>query len=147
MTRQYFEAFLGVLVLLITVSFGLFTYYNVLKAPGHTYELRARFSSVNGLVEGSTVNMSGIKIGTVKTLSLNIKNYMAEAVLEIDKNVSIPKDSRASIVSAGLLGNKFLSISPGSEEAHLKAGEYFEETDGPVNLEGLLSQFVFKSGS
>lgn len=145
MRSQSFEAIVGALVLLAVVCFTYIMYHTVNRNISDVYQLKAQFTSSDGLSEGTQVGLNGVKVGTVKSITLNPKNYLAEVVFEVSKTISIPNDSRASILSSGLLGNKFLAIVPGSSETFLKPGEYIEETDPPINLEGLLSKFVFSA--
>lgn len=145
MRSQSFETIIGAIVLLVVVLFTWTTYRTVNRNMTDTYQLKANFTASDGLSEGAQVDVNGVKVGTVRRIKLNPKNYLAEVTFEVSKNIALPSDSRASILSSGLLGNKFLAIIPGSSETFLKPNEYIEETDPPINLETLLGKFVFST--
>jgi phospholipid/cholesterol/gamma-HCH transport system substrate-binding protein len=84
-----------------------------LNFVNESYELNAKFLKIGGVVIGNDVKLSGVKIGTVSEIELN-DEYFAVVKLFIDKDINIPSDSMISVNSEGILGNKYLSITPGS---------------------------------
>ncbi|MGB1271823.1 MAG: outer membrane lipid asymmetry maintenance protein MlaD [Endozoicomonas sp.] len=111
-----------------------------------TYELHAFFDNVGSLKPRSKISMAGVTIGKVKGIYLDKQTYMAEVVMDIGRHVdNIPVDSTAAIVTAGLLGEKYISISIGGDEAFLRDGDRFEDTQSAVILEDLIGKFLLGS--
>ncbi len=107
------------------------------------YTLKAVFSTVSGLKNRSQVMMAGVSIGEVKKIRL--KNDRAEIVMSIKKNVRLEDDSIASIKTMGIIGDKYVSITPGASDTYLKNGGVIMETQPPIDIESLISKFVFGS--
>ena len=112
--------------------------------PSARYTIKARFASVAGLKTGDPVRLAGVTVGAVGGLSL--VDYVAEAELEIDASVHLPKDTIASIQSAGLLGDAFVALSPGAEEQDLQAGESIVRTEPAISLTDLIAKYAFGGG-
>ena len=108
---------------------------------GDGYELYAVFSDVGGLKEGSSVLIAGMEVGRVK--SIRMEDYEAKVVLLIPHNIKIQEDAIAAIKTRGLIGEKYLVITPGGSETILKPGERIHETIPPVDIEELISNYVF----
>ena len=108
------------------------------------YRLTARFGQVGGLREGDDVRIAGVKIGRVGRISLQPDTYLAVADLEIAPQTRLPRDSTARVTSDGLLGGAHVAIEPGADTAMLKAGGEIENTQGAVDLFGLIGQFINK---
>ena len=107
------------------------------------YELHAVFDNTGSLKKRSKVAMAGVTIGKVTGIYLDKYTYSANVVMEIDKNIdNIPLDSTASIVTAGLLGEKYISISIGGDEEFLRDGDRFDDTQSAVILEDLIGKFL-----
>jgi phospholipid/cholesterol/gamma-HCH transport system substrate-binding protein len=102
----------------------------------------ARFSNIGGLTKGATVTVSGVPVGSVEKLSLG-QDFSALVELRLKKSFRIPSDSAASIRSRGLLGDKYIAISPGPGEEPLTDGSRITDTEASVDLESLLSRFAF----
>jgi len=111
-------------------------------SSGRTYLLNAEFSNISGVKTGADIQVAGVKIGTVKELSLNEDEY-ANVVMQIDRSVNVPKDSIASVKSKGIIGDKFIQISLGGDEEMFKEGETITDTESAVDLESLISKFAF----
>ena len=86
------------------------------------YDLTARFDHIDGLTLGSDVKIAGVKVGSVTEQSIDPKTFQAIVGVRIDGAIKLPKDSSAEIVSDGLLGGKYLSLTPGGEDDNLKPG-------------------------
>ena len=114
MKKNYFETVLGIIIIFFSI-FAIVKYYkaNSLNFVNESYELNAKFLKIGGVVIGNDVKLSGVKIGTVSDIKLN-NEYFAVVKLSIDKDINIPSDSMISVNSEGILGNKYLSITPGS---------------------------------
>jgi len=105
------------------------------------YEVFAKFSNVAGLKEKATVTMAGVTIGQVKELQL--KGGQALLTLNIHKGVPLEEDAIASIKTMGIIGDKYVSISPGASEKYIGPGGLIRDTQPPLDLENLVSKFVF----
>ena len=110
------------------------------------YMIKARFVSVSGLREGAFVEAAGVRVGKVTNISFEPQGYLALVTMSIDKNVKISDDSIASIRTAGIIGDKFIKISPGGSGEYLEPGMEIFETEPSINLEELISKYIFESG-
>lgn len=108
------------------------------------YPLAAHFTSVAGLKKGATVEIAGVQIGTVADISLDQEYYEAVVHMNIAGNVQIQEDSIASIRTTGIIGQKFISISPGGAPEFLKPGGTIVETESSLSLEELISKYIFE---
>ena len=147
MHRDVIEPIVGALVLVIAAAFAWFAYTSTGLGGRSGYEIAAQFDRVGGLATGSDVRLSGVKVGTVTTLSLDPRSYLADVRFTVAEAVQIPDDSVAQITSEGLLGSQFLSIAPGNSDAILKPGGRLKNTLAPVDLMQLLGKFMFSLGS
>jgi len=107
------------------------------------YPLYARFTSVSGLRVGSPVEIDGIQIGRVERMSIDTKRQMALVELKIEKGITVYDDASASIKTSGLIGDKFIKIDPGGGGDILKPGGTVTETTSAVDIEDLVSKYVF----
>lgn len=109
-----------------------------------SYEVTAHFQNIGGLSPRAKVTLSGVTIGSVKSIELDKKRLDAKVTLAIDSDVTeISTDSYASIRTAGLLGEQFIGIDPGADETYLKAGSEITQTQSAMVLEDLINKFVF----
>jgi phospholipid/cholesterol/gamma-HCH transport system substrate-binding protein len=143
MQSQYVEALVGTFVLGLAVFILWFGYTRSGTNLSEGYTLSAYFNRIDGINVGNDVKMGGIKIGTVKKQSIDQKTFMAKVELSIQSEITIPNDSSIAVVSDGLLGNKYLDISPGGSEENYKNGEVIEHTQSSINLESLIGHLVF----
>jgi phospholipid/cholesterol/gamma-HCH transport system substrate-binding protein len=105
------------------------------------YHVDAVFSDVGGLKIGASIEIAGVEVGRVKRISLD--NYQARVVLNLAENVKLQEDTIASIKTKGLIGEKFIEITPGGLEKVIPPGGRIRETQAAVDLEELISKFVF----
>ncbi len=110
-----------------------------------SYPVTARFTSISGLKEGAVVELGGVKIGKVAGIELDRDEYEAVVDLNIYKGVRLQDDSIASIRTAGIIGDRFVNITPGGSEDFLQAGGEIEETESAISLEELVSKYIFES--
>ena len=111
-----------------------------------TYQVLARFTSVSGLKEGAFVEVAGVRVGDVDRIELNIDEYLADVYLNIDATVPIQDDAIASIRTQGIIGDKFVKITPGGSPDLLENGMELIETEPAISLEELISKYIFESG-
>jgi len=109
----------------------------------NTYLLNAQFTTANTLKPGAPVQISGVKVGRVAQITLNQKDQMAIVELSIQKGIKIYDDAIASIKTEGLIGEQYISISPGGAGALLKPGGTIIQTEPAVNIYDLISKYVF----
>ena len=107
------------------------------------YPLKARFHSVTGLTPKSTIKMAGVQVGKVETIRLDKQTRMAMVEMRIEKGLEISSDAIASIRTVGLLGDKYISISPGASREVLEPGGTIVETESAVDLEELIGKYAF----
>jgi phospholipid/cholesterol/gamma-HCH transport system substrate-binding protein len=106
------------------------------------YTVQAKFTSVSGLKTGASVEISGVPIGKVTGISLN-DNFLAEVDLLINPGIELTDDSIASIKTSGLIGDKFVSVSVGGSETLLGDGDEISDTESSLDIESLISKYVF----
>ena len=107
------------------------------------YMLKARFQSVSGLKAGAPVEMAGVQIGQIGDISLDQERKIAQVTLKIENGITIAEDAIASVKTAGLIGDKYIMISPGGSDIILNPGDIITETESAVDLEDLVSKYVF----
>ncbi len=107
-----------------------------------TYVVKARFSNIGGLNNGSSVVISGVTVGRIESISLD-QNFAAIVELRLRNSVQLPSDTIASIRTSGLIGDKFLALSPGGDDEIIPPGGLITETESAVDLESLISRFAF----
>ena len=107
------------------------------------YFLKAYFQSVSGLKVGANVEMAGVPIGKVEAIRLDAERLTAQVRLKIQSDVVVTDDTIASVKTAGLIGDKYIKLSPGGSDLVLKPGETIIETESALDLEELISKYVF----
>lgn len=106
------------------------------------YTVTADFSSITGLRTGASVEIAGVPVGKVTGITLN-ENYMASVNLQLAPHVKVSDDAIASIKTSGIIGDKYVSISLGGSEDMLADGDRLTETESAVDIEALISKYVF----
>ncbi len=143
-SHSFYETLLGGVILVLAAFLLGYSYMKTSYAGSQDgYTVIAKFSRVDGMSVGADVKISGVKVGKIQELALDPKTYLAQAILKVDKDIKIPKDSSAEIVGEGLLGAKYLSISVGNSDVLLKEGEKIPNTQGSMTIESLISKFMF----
>lgn len=143
MKRSFIETILGAVVLVTAVLFLLFSYKTANISSVDGYEVYANFSGIGGLATGDDVRISGVKVGSVRGVTLDPQTYLARVSLGIEPGVELPEDTAALISSESLLGGKYMALEPGAAEEMLSEGGLIQYTQAPQNLEQLLGQFIF----
>jgi len=108
---------------------------------GSDYPVQATFSTVNGLKIQADVTMAGVQIGRVE--SIQLKSGAAIVTMRINKDVNLEEDAIASIKTSGIIGDKYIAISPGASETYIQRGGKIVDTQPPLDLEELIGKFVF----
>jgi phospholipid/cholesterol/gamma-HCH transport system substrate-binding protein len=112
-----------------------------------TYVLTAKFDNIGGLKVRGPVKSAGVVVGRVTDIRFDPEAYEAVVTMTIDSRYSFPKDTFASILTAGLLGEQYIGLDAGGDEKKLKPGDVFAKTQSAVVLEKLISQFMFNKAS
>ena len=141
------ETLIGALVVVIAVAFLVFAYSSTSAGSLSGYPLEARFTSADGINSGTDVRLHGIKVGTVSAIDLDPKSYMAVVHMSVRGDVPIPDDSSIKVTSTGLLGNAYLSIQPGGSPKNLAANGQIVNTQGSVDLMGLIGRAIYGNTS
>jgi len=109
--------------------------------PRDHYVVSARFANVGDLKVRAPVKVAGVTVGKVQSIELS--DYLGRAVLAIDRKVALPKDTVASITTAGLLGDAYVSLSPGASDHDLADGDRITRTEPALNLADLVGRYAF----
>lgn len=146
MGRKGIETLVGVFVLLGFVAIG----YLALQAANlasvnlaETYELTAKFDNIGGLKPRAPVRSAGVKVGRVTRIALDANTFQGVVSMELETRYKFPKDTSASILTAGLLGDQYVGLNPGGDEANLAAGDTIKMTQSAVVLENLIGQMLY----
>lgn len=112
-----------------------------------TYQLTAKFDNIGGLKVRGPVKSAGVVVGRVADIRFDTQTYEALVTMTIDSRYQFPRDTFASILTAGLLGEQYIGLDAGGDEKMLKSGDTFSKTQSAVVLEKLISQFMFNKAS
>ena len=145
MKRSSIELWVGFFVLIGILCIGYLTIHlGQMEWFGDKYyRLYAQFQSVSGLKPGTHVEMAGVQVGLVDAIILDLEKQMARVTLKIQKNIELTDDVIASVKTSGLIGDKYIKLSPGGSDIILKSGDYITETESAIDLEELISKYVF----
>ncbi len=109
------------------------------------YQVMARFTSTSGLKEGAYVEIAGVRVGRVKSIEFDEESYESIVKLAIPKDVQLQEDTIASVRTAGIIGDKFIKLTPGGLEDYIEAGGEIIETESTLDIEELISKYIFES--
>lgn len=130
-------------LVMLAMKVGNLSTYNV----SESYEVHAYFSNIGGLKPKASVKSAGVLVGRVTEISLDTERYEAKVVMSLDKRYQFPKDTFASILTSGLLGEQYIGLAPGGDEAMLKQGDRLSNTQSAVVLEDLIGKFLFNKAA
>lgn len=108
------------------------------------YAVDARFVSSSGLKPGAFVEVGGVRVGKVAAIELDPETYESVVRLELDRQVRLQEDAIASVRTEGIIGDKFVKITPGGSETLLEAGDVMYDTESSISLEELISKYIFE---
>ena len=142
MENTKLEFIVGVFVLVGIVCLGYLSIKlgKLELIGGNVYEVVAQFNTASGLKSGSAVEIAGVEVGRVRAITLN--EDRAAVTLAVDNRVKLYTDTIASIKTRGIIGEKFLALSPGGGGDPLKPGDTIRDTESGLDLEELVSQYV-----
>ena len=144
----FIEVAVGIFLILGLLALAVLAFRvsdpGILSNSSDMYTLTARFENVGGLKVRSPVKIGGVKVGHVASISYDQERYEAIVTLKIDKQYNkLPTDTSASIFSAGLLGEQYVSLEPGSAFEYLNDKGVLTLTQSVLIIEQLLSQFLY----
>ena len=147
MKKTNLEIIVGVFLLAGFISFSWLAVKmgDINPFANETYPVTARFTSISGLKEGTTIELAGVVVGKASKIALDAGEYEAVVHLDIDKTVELTDDSIASIRTSGIIGDKFIKLTPGGSEIFLEAGDEIDETESSSSREELVSKYIFES--
>ena len=147
MANNAAETVIGAVVLAVAGGFLVYAARTSdMGVSGGAYDLVANFRKADGVSVGGDVRISGVKVGSIRDMSLNTETYQARVVMGIRPDVSVPEDSAATIATDGLLGGAHVAIQPGGSEFMLEPGDEFSFTQGSVNLLDLVGRAIAGGG-
>jgi phospholipid/cholesterol/gamma-HCH transport system substrate-binding protein len=142
MEKTKLELIVGVFVLVGILCLGYLSIKlgKLELIGGNVYEVVAQFNTASGLKPGSAIEIAGVEVGRVRGITL--KEDRAAVTLAVDNSVKLYSDTIASIKTRGIIGEKFLALSPGGGGDPLKPGDTIRDTESGLDLEELVSQYV-----
>lgn len=150
MDRTTIDLWVGVFVALgVAALLGLAMKVGNLTSGtiGKTYTVTANFENIGGLKPRAPIKSAGVVVGRVADINFDAKTYEAVVSLNIDTRYPFPKDTFANIYTAGLLGEQYVGLEAGGDEASLKNGDKIAQTQDAVVLEKLISQFLYSKAT
>ncbi len=144
MKRENLEIAVGIFVLIgiLALAYLSFRLGKIDMFQTGYYTVYAEFDKVGGIKKGSVVEIAGVPVGSVERLTLNNK-YQAVVELKILNSIKLPEDSIASIRTKGLIGEKYVQITPGGSEQYIAQNGKIRETESAIDIEEVLSKYVF----
>ena len=142
MRRFNLEVSVGVFVILGLLALGYLSIQlgQIQLGPGKTYTVTAVFPTAGGLRLAATVEIAGVPIGLVD--SIRLEDYQAVVTLRIEKDVRLQEDAIVSIRTRGLIGEKFIRITPGGSDRLVSEGGRLREVETPLDFEDLIGRFI-----
>lgn len=110
------------------------------------YTVTARFTSSSGLKEGGVVELAGVRVGKVQRIVLDPERYESVVTLSLEPGVRITEDTIASVRTAGIIGDKFIKLTPGGMDIYLADGDEIIDTESSLDIEELVSKYIFEGG-
>jgi phospholipid/cholesterol/gamma-HCH transport system substrate-binding protein len=146
MSRAWLDLWVGLFVvagigalLFLALKVGSMSTLNT----ADSYQVVARFDNIGGLKVRAPVKSSGVVVGRVSSINFDDKTYVAEVTLNMDKRYTFPKDTSASILTSGLLGEQYIGLEAGGDSLKLVNGDRLKLTQSAVVLENLIGQFLY----
>lgn len=150
MNRTILDLWVGLFVAIGIAAFLFLSLKVGNLSSGHmseTYVLKAKFDNIGGLKVRGPVKSAGVVVGRVADIQFDPASYEAVVTMTIDGRYRFPKDTFASILTAGLLGEQYIGFDVGGDEKMLKPDDTIGKTQSAVVLEKLISQFLFNKAA
>ena len=145
MKTNYTESILGAITLVVALLFLVkFIFVNTDKSSGDSYLLSAKFLKVGGIMIGNDVKMSGVKVGVVSDVRLD-EDFLAEVTFKIYSHIKIPNEVVVEVSNDGILGNKYLSLTPINRDSKnfLKSNSEIKDVKDFESIEDQVSKIIF----
>jgi phospholipid/cholesterol/gamma-HCH transport system substrate-binding protein len=126
-------------LVMLAMKVGNLSSYNM----SDTYQLHAYFSNIGGLKPKAPIKSSGVLVGRVTDITLDTNRYEANVVMSMDKRYEFPKDTYASILTSGLLGEQYIGLNPGGDSVMLHNGDEIKQTQSALVLENLIGKLIY----
>ncbi len=146
MRSHWGETAMGAAVLVLALFLLSYAFGASRSGSAGSYAVSAKFGDVGGLAAGAKVSIAGVKVGTVSKVSIDPKSFLAITELSLDGDVQVPSDSTAKVTSDGLLGGAHIALTPGGAADNLKPGGEISNTQGSVDLFGLIGSVMRPQG-
>ncbi|MDO8351150.1 MAG: outer membrane lipid asymmetry maintenance protein MlaD [Gallionella sp.] len=130
-------------LVMLAMKVGNLGTYNVSEA----YQVHAYFSNIGGLKAQASIRSAGVVVGRVTEITLDTERYEAKVVMSLDNRYQFPTDTFANILTSGLLGEQYIGLMPGGDEAMLKNGEQMKQTQSAMVLEDLIGKFMYSKAA
>ncbi len=150
MNRRAMDMWVGLFVVIgfAAIVFLAMRVGNLTQVGGRPgYILQAHFDNIGGLKPQAPVKVAGVVVGTVDAIQLNPRTYQADVSLKIEADYHFPKDTIASVLTSGLLGEQYIGLDAGGDPEMLKGSDTLMKANSAVVLEKLISQFLFSKAS
>ncbi|MFH2060440.1 MAG: outer membrane lipid asymmetry maintenance protein MlaD [Pseudomonadota bacterium] len=147
MDKRKIEFYVGLFVVtgVLCASYLFIVLGDINLINSKQYPVFANFTSVSGLKVGARVEMAGVQIGTVSSISIDKKELLARVVFSIDKNILLTEDVIASVKTSGIIGQKYIDILPGGSDIILESGNEIFNTESSLDIESLVRKIIFKT--
>jgi phospholipid/cholesterol/gamma-HCH transport system substrate-binding protein len=126
-------------LVMLAMKVGNLGTYNV----SENYQVHAYFSNIGGLKPKASIKSAGVLVGRVTDITLDTERYEANVVMSLDKRYQFPKDTFASVLTSGLLGEQYIGLNPGGDSEMIKNGDEIKKTQSAVVLEDLIGKFIY----
>jgi phospholipid/cholesterol/gamma-HCH transport system substrate-binding protein len=133
---------IGALLILAFKVGNLGTY-----SADHSYILKGNFENIGGLKVRAPVKSAGVVVGRVMDIQFDTKTFDASVIMSIDSRYKFPKDTFASILTSGLIGEQYIGLAAGGDDAVLKDGDKIMKTNSALVLEEMIGRFLFDKAS
>ena len=143
MRYSLIEILMGAIVLTIAIGFLSLGMRSINSNQKVGYDISLIFGSSAGLKNGDNVKISGINVGKIINLDLDLDDYNAKVAIKLNQNIKIPNDSSAKITSTSLLGGNFIDIIPGVSDTYMKPNEIIYNTSDPVSFTDMLGKVIY----
>ncbi|MBF0229516.1 MAG: outer membrane lipid asymmetry maintenance protein MlaD [Desulfamplus sp.] len=146
MKKGMVEFYVGIFMIIgiVCSSYLIIELGGVRVINTNDYRLYAYFSSVAGLKKGAGVEMAGVEIGNVVSITLDTEKLLAKVELGIHENIKLAEDVMASVKTSGVIGDRYINLSPGGSETMLESGETIFNTESAIDIESLVSKYIFE---
>ena len=143
MRYSLIEILMGAIVLTIAIGFLSLGMKSINNNQKIGYDISLIFGSSAGLKNGDNVKISGINVGKIINLDLNLEDYNAKVEIKLNQNIKIPDDSSARITSSSLLGGNFVDIIPGVSNTYMKPNDVIYDTSDSVSFTDMLGKVIY----